>query len=139
MTGRALTMSVCKLFLLGLLAVCSASALSKDLVTDVDTHRTKVRPHRWVCCGCITAVQQQPCCCGLQISYCTYHRLHQNNSIPASQSYYTPTSTFLCIPPQRQALTPPIDKCSDGDVQVVTDPQDIIWKCSTGGKWLPYR
>ena len=35
-------MSACKLFLLGLLAVCSASALSKDLVTDVDTHRTKV-------------------------------------------------------------------------------------------------
>ena len=35
-------MSACKLLLLGLLAVCSASALSKDLVTDVDTHRTKV-------------------------------------------------------------------------------------------------
>ena len=39
--------SVSKLLLLGLLAVCSVSALSKELVTDVDAHRTKVRHNCW--------------------------------------------------------------------------------------------
>jgi len=40
-------MLACKLLLLGLLAVCSVSALSKELVTDVDAHRTKVRHSCW--------------------------------------------------------------------------------------------
>ena len=36
-----------KLLLLGLLAVCNVAALSEELVTDVDAHRTKVRHNCW--------------------------------------------------------------------------------------------
>ena len=43
-------MSPCKLLLLGLLAVYSVSALSRELVTDVDAHRTKVRHNCWAWC-----------------------------------------------------------------------------------------
>ena len=50
MTDRALTMLASKLLLLGLLAICSVSALSRELVTDVDAHRTKVRHNCWAWC-----------------------------------------------------------------------------------------
>ena len=52
---------------------------------------------------------------------CSYGSLHPNHS------------------KQRQALSPPTGACTDGDVQLVTHPQDLIWRCTSKGKWLPYR